>query len=72
MKITFTPKQFELYKELAKGRTIGQYPTGQYGITEMLRFDDTKEVINCKTVMALKDKGLDIKIVIKEQIIKNK
>jgi hypothetical protein len=71
MKVTFTPKQVELRNELAKGRTIGQYPTGQYGITEMLRFDDTKEVINCKTVMALRDKGLDIKIVIKEQIIKN-
>lgn len=55
---------------LAKGKTISQYPTGStYGYSSMLRWDDSKEVVNCKTVLALQNKGVVINIDIKNEVI---
>jgi len=62
-----------LLKGLENKRTFSQYPTGKKNITSMYRWDDTKEVINCKSVVALVKKGIlkfsDISI--KEQIVNN-
>ena len=56
--------------ELAKGRTISQYPTQLKGYTEYLRWDDTLEVVNCKSIVALKRKGYKIDITISDKIVK--
>ena len=39
--------------ELKKGRTFSQYPTSKRNTESYYRFDDTKEKINCKSVIAL-------------------
>lgn len=44
--------------ELNKGRTFSQYPTSKGNIDSYYRFDDTKEVINCKSVLALIRRGI--------------
>tara|TARA_R110000824_G_scaffold382522_1_gene575732 strand:+ start:303 stop:497 length:195 start_codon:yes stop_codon:yes gene_type:complete len=57
---------------ILKGRTISQYPTGQYGYTEYFRWDDTLEVVNCKSVWALRKKGFEVPIKISDKIVKYK
>tara|TARA_R110002153_G_scaffold7929_4_gene34994 strand:+ start:3078 stop:3275 length:198 start_codon:yes stop_codon:yes gene_type:complete len=58
--------------QLQKGRTISQYPTGNsYGYGEYYRWDDTKEVVNSKSVWGLKKKGfLPMELPISNLIIK--
>ena len=61
----------KIRKELELGRTISQYPTGDtYGYDSMLRWDDTKQVVNSRSVFALQNKGYKINIPIKTQVIK--
>tara|TARA_R110000751_G_scaffold110844_1_gene208579 strand:+ start:186 stop:383 length:198 start_codon:yes stop_codon:yes gene_type:complete len=62
----------KIKKQLELGRTISQYPTGNsYGYSEYYRWDDTKEVVNSKSVWALKRKGLiPMELPISNQIIK--
>ena len=63
----------KILEELKKGRTISQYPTGNvYGYGEYFRWDDTKVVVNCRSVWALRKKGVEIKIEVKDQVIKYK
>ena len=60
-----------LLKQLELGRTFSQYPTDKH-LDSRYRYDDTKEVINAKSVSALIRKGhlsWD-DIVIKNEIIK--
>jgi len=60
----------KIKKGLESGRTISQYPTGQYGYTEYFRWDDTLEVVNCRSVAALRRKGYEVKINISDKIVK--
>tara|TARA_R110002020_G_scaffold240290_2_gene453031 strand:+ start:3743 stop:3940 length:198 start_codon:yes stop_codon:yes gene_type:complete len=49
----------KIQEQLDKGRTISQYPTGNvYGYGEYYRWDDTKEVVNMKSIVALKKRGI--------------
>ena len=49
----------KIKKGLESGRTISQYPTGNiYGYGEYYRWDDTKEVVNSKSIVALKKRGI--------------
>jgi len=62
-----------LLEGLQNGRKFSQYPTGNKNITSMYRWDDTKEVINCKSVQALVRKKLYSfdDVVISSEIVKN-
>jgi|TARA_R110002051_G_scaffold6097_1_gene29925 HEPN domain-containing protein len=62
----------KIQEELEKGRTISQYPTGNvYGYGEYYRWDDTKEVVRSKSVVALKKRGVLPKVLkVSSQIIK--
>mgnify|MGYP003655824138 FL=1 len=60
----------KIKEQLEKGRTISQYPTGRNGYSEYFRWDDTLEVVNCKSVWALRRKGFEIKINISDKIVK--
>jgi hypothetical protein len=60
----------KIQEQLEKGRTISQYPTGHAGYSEYFRWDDTKEVVNCKSIWALKRRGVEINIPISSEIIK--
>ena len=63
----------EILKQLEKGRTISQYPTHQFThprYSAMYRWDDSKEVVNCKSICALKRRGVEINIPIVSEIIK--
>jgi hypothetical protein len=57
--------------ELLKGRTISQYPTGDnYGYSSYYRWDDTKEVVNSKSIIALNRKNILLNLPISNTIIK--
>ncbi len=62
----------KLAKALSTGRTFSQYFTSESCDSSYYRYDDTKEVIHCKSVVALVERGLfswdDIKI--SKEIIK--
>tara|TARA_R110002126_G_scaffold31012_2_gene100485 strand:- start:218 stop:409 length:192 start_codon:yes stop_codon:yes gene_type:complete len=61
----------KIKKQLELGRTISQYPTGNsYGYGEYYRWDDTKEVVNSKSICALKRREVEINIPIVSEIIK--
>jgi|TARA_R110001592_G_scaffold42314_1_gene137425 hypothetical protein len=60
----------KIKKGLELGRTISQYPTGRSGYSEYFRWDDTLEVVNCKSVWALRRKGYEVKINISNKIVK--
>ena len=48
----------QIEQELESGRTISQYPTGSIGYDSKYRWDDTKEVIALKTIMALQKRRI--------------
>ena len=61
----------KILEGLEKGRTISLYPTGNiYGYSEYYRWDDTKKVVNSRSLWALRNKGIKIDVDIKNQIIK--
>jgi hypothetical protein len=60
----------KIKKGLENGRTISQYPTGLTGYTEYFRWDDTLEVVNCKSVWALRRKGYEVIINISDKIVR--
>jgi hypothetical protein len=61
----------KIKKGLENGRTISQYPTGRIRTsTAYFRWDDTLEVVNCKSVWALKRKGYEVIINISDKIVK--
>lgn len=60
----------KIKEEILKGRTISQYPTGKIGYNSYFRWDDNFEVVNSKSVWALKRKGFEITIKISDKIIK--
>ena len=66
----------KIKKGLELGRTISQYSKNtsayseKYGYSWMFRWDDTLEVVNCKSVWALKRKGYEVKINISDKIVK--
>tara|TARA_R100000742_G_C4276812_1_gene98148 strand:+ start:1310 stop:1501 length:192 start_codon:yes stop_codon:yes gene_type:complete len=61
----------KIQEGLNLGRTISQYPTGNsYGYSSYFRWDDTKEVVNSKSVLALKRRGLEINIPIVSEIVR--
>jgi len=66
--MTLSKTQKVIVKGLEEGRRISQYPTGKH-FDAMLRWDDTKEVVNVKTVMSLKRKGFELNIEIKEEVV---
>lgn len=62
----------KILEELKKGRTISQYPTGNvYGYGEYYRWDDSKQVVNMKSIVALKKRGILPEVLkVSSQIIK--
>ena len=63
----------KIQEQLEKGRTISQYPTRQWPhprYNAMYRWDDSKEVVNLKSICALKRRGVEINIPIVSEIIK--
>jgi|TARA_R110000796_G_scaffold65936_9_gene152115 hypothetical protein len=63
----------KIQEQLEKGRTISQYPTAQVTnprYNYYFRWDDSKLVVNCKSIWALKRRGVEINIPIVSEIIK--
>jgi len=62
----------KILEELKKGRTISVYKTGNtYGYDDYYRWDDSKIVVNSKSIQALKRKKLlPSQLKISNQIIK--
>ena len=63
----------KIKEQLEKGRTITQYTTALVSSPRYnyyFRWDDTKEVVNCKSIWALKRRGVEINIPIVSEIIK--
>ena len=61
-------KMQQIIDEVKKGRTISQYPTGQYGYDSYFRWDDTGVVVKSKSLWAAQ-KRIDIPTPIRDKVV---